>query len=856
MDSLTEGELMRARLLVANGLAALLTAVGLTGHASGVDGDRSEPFRPQVHYTPAENWINDPNGLVFYKGEYHLFYQYNPEGDQWGNMSWGHAVSKDLVHWKELPVAIPYSEREHIFSGSVVVDKKNTSGFGTRAKPAMVAAYTSWDPVTGIQAQSLAYSTDRGRTWTKYEGNPVLDRGSREFRDPKVFWYEEGGYWVMAVVLAVEHKVQFYRSDDLTSWTHLSDFGPANAVGGVWEMPDLFELPVDGRRKDTKWVLVVNLNPGAIAGGSGAQYFIGDFDGTRFTAENVVTENPPPPGTVFEDFEEPTYAPGWTTTGTAFGTGPARGTLPGQMEVSGYQGHGLVNSFVDFDNAQGTLTSPAFTITQDYINFLVGGGAHQWSPEAGDGTPPAGTVFADFEGDFDGWTASGNAFGDGPEDGNAPCQGGVTGYVGDGMANSFHNGTSDPCNPPPDSGTGALVSPDFTITEDYINFLVGGGPHANTAVRLFVDGVPEPVRSTSGNESGTLRQANWDVSQLVGQTAHIEILDGNSGGWGHVMADHFVFSDRAAQPRSTETSVNLVVDGEVVRNASGAESERLDWVDWDVRDLIGEQAQIQIVDRNSGGWGHILADHIMFSDQPARSMLERYDWLDYGKDFYAALSFENVPGDKRLAIAWMNNWQYAGATPTSPWRGSMSLPREYALETIDGEVRLVQQPAQQVRSLRGGGATYRLNKRVIRTGVTNLPDRADGTLLEIEAEFEFGTADEFGLHVRGGDGQRTVIGYDVDAQELFVDRTASGLVGFHPAFPGVHAGPLTVEDGRVRMKIYVDRSSVEVFGGEGQTVITDLVFPDLTSDEVSLYAEGGDVTVRSLSIRPLRSIWR
>ena len=155
------------------------------------------------------------------------------------------------------------------------------------------------------QAQSIAYSLDRGRTWTKYEGNPVLDIGSGEFRDPKVFWYAPARRWIMAVVLATERKVSFYGSENLKSWTHLSDFGPANATGGVWEVPDLFPLAVDGKRKQTKWVLIVNLNPGGIAGGSGAQYFVGDFDGTTFRADNVVGDYTPPAGELYEGFEGP-----------------------------------------------------------------------------------------------------------------------------------------------------------------------------------------------------------------------------------------------------------------------------------------------------------------------------------------------------------------------------------------------------------------------------------------------------------------------------------------------------------------------------------------------------------------------
>ena len=269
--------------------AALALSLGVfTGAATAAapaSASYQEPFRPQFHFTPAQNWMNDPNGLVYYKGEYHLFYQHNPFGNTWGHMSWGHAVSRDLVHWKHLPVAIAEEGSEAIFSGSAVVDHRNTSGFGTRRNPPMVAIYTSAYP--DDQEQSLAYSTDRGRTWTKYAGNPVLDDADREFRDPKVFWYEPDREWRMVVVKAVQRKVAIYRSEDLKSWTHLSDFGPANAVGGVWECPDLFPLPVDGNRRHKKWVMVVSLNPGGIAGGSGMQYFVGDFDGTRFTADNV-----------------------------------------------------------------------------------------------------------------------------------------------------------------------------------------------------------------------------------------------------------------------------------------------------------------------------------------------------------------------------------------------------------------------------------------------------------------------------------------------------------------------------------------------------------------------------------------
>jgi len=244
---------------------------------------RFEAFRPQYHFTPARNWMNDPNGLVFFAGEYHLFFQYNPFGEQGDHLSWGHAVSPDLVHWTELPVAIPEKDGVMAFSGSAVVDWSNTSGFGDGLAPPLVAIFTGHRPATGHQSQYLAYSRDRGRTWQTYAGNPVLDIGSKEFRDPKVFWYAPGGYWVMAVVMVLDRQVALYRSPDLKAWTLLSRFGPAGSTTGAWECPDLFPLAAPGGA--LRWVLVVSVNDAAPAGGSGTQYFVGDFDGTRFTAD-------------------------------------------------------------------------------------------------------------------------------------------------------------------------------------------------------------------------------------------------------------------------------------------------------------------------------------------------------------------------------------------------------------------------------------------------------------------------------------------------------------------------------------------------------------------------------------------
>lgn len=489
----------------------------------------TERYRPQVHFTPAVNWMNDPNGMVYFDGEYHLFYQYNPFGDRWGHMSWGHAVSRDLVHWEHLPVALPEADGVMIFSGSAVVDWTNTSGFGEDGRPPLVAIYTGHhtDPDRPRQDQRIAYSIDNGRTWTTYDGNPVLDRGLRDFRDPKVFWYEPEEKWVMVLALLHEHKVQFYSSPDLKTWTYLSDYGPAGAVGGIWECPDLFELPVDGDPDHTRWVLVVNLNPGGPAGGSAGQYFIGHFDGTAFTTDASV-----PPG-----------------------------------------------------------------------------------------------------------------------------------------------------------------------------------------------------------------------------------------------------------------------------------------------------------------------------DAHAR-------WLDYGADFYATVSWSDVPatdGD-RLLIGWMNDWRYAQDIPTAPWRSAQSLPRRAMLRSIGDAVELVQRPVSELAVLRR--SQHRVADLAVTDATVDLTEQGiAGKALELIAEFEVGTADAFGLKVRVGDGEETLVGYDVAAEELFIDRTNAGDASFHPAFAARHGAPLDAVDGRVRLHVFVDWSSVEVFGGRGQATITDQIFPDPASDGVALFAEGGTARLVALNVWELASAW-
>lgn len=506
-----------------------------------------EPHRPQLSYSPARNWMNDPNGLVYCDGEFHLFYQYNPNAQVWGDMSWGHAVSTDLLHWRELPLALPVEKDEQgaitqcFYSGSAVLDVANTSGLGASGVAPMVIIYTGVYPQAGTlahggqvregqQSQSLAYSLDRGRSWTQYAGNPVLALPPehyrdeyREFRDPKVFWYAPQSTWVMVVVVAHRHTALFYASSDLLQWELTGEFGPAGATGGVWECPDLFELPVDGDAARSKWVLVINLTPGGPAGGSGAQYFIGQFDGRTFHA---------------------------------------------------------------------------------------------------------------------------------------------------------------------DAAAGAA-----------------------------------PVR-----------------------------------------------------------------------------------------------------------------------------------WLDHGPDFYAAVSWNDAPDGRRLLIGWMSNWLYAKQVPTAPWRGAQSVVRELALRTIDGQVRLVQQPVAALAQLRGaelpGAGEY------VTGAGAEAHEHVCAAPAEIELVLEPRGAQRAGvkLHV-GANGQHTVVGYDCARGAVYVDRRHAGDASFDPAFAACHAAPVTLRDGALSLRILLDRASVTVFAGAHDVVLTSQVFPSPGNDGLVLFAEGGQARVRQLRIWPLASIW-
>ncbi|MFJ7905708.1 GH32 C-terminal domain-containing protein [Kitasatospora sp. NPDC096204] len=839
----------RARRLIAALVPAALALAALpptpasaaTNHGAAYQ----EPYRPQFHFSPARNWMNDPNGPIYHHGAYHLFFQYNPAGTTWGNMSWGHATSPDLVHWTEQPLAIPQDDTAMIFSGGVVDDRTNSSGLGTTDNPPLVAVYTSAARTPdGRQTQSLAYSLDGGSSWTKYRGNPVLDIGSSDFRDPKVLWNDRTGSWLMAVALSDRHQIRFYSSHDLKSWTRLSEFGPAGATGGVWECPDLFPLAVDGDPARTKWVLTVSTNGGP-QHSTAVQYFIGDFDGTSFTADDPAGIYTPPAGTLVNGFDDGTYG-GWTATGTAFGTAPAPGTLPGRQPVSGFTGPGLVNTFLGGDAATGDLLSPPFTVTRRYLNFQVGGGNHPYVQGSGDGSAPPGSTLADFQGPVlpAGWTATGGLAG------ITPTKEHLDGSLGGSVLDTFTPAAGD-------AATGTMTSPEFTIDHRYLNLLIGGGNHpagtdGETTVSLVVDG--RVVRTATGRDSGELNWSSWDIGEFAGRRATVRIVDNATGGWGHLMVGGLQLSDQQARPKDRQTAVNLLLDGQVVRSATGSDSEALDWTSWDLADLIGRQVQVQIADHATGGWGHVLADRFTLADAPALGMVQRAHWLDHGADFYAATSVNDEPHGRRVVIGWMNNWAYADKIPTSPWRGADTFPRELALTTVDGRTVLVQRPVRELEELRER-RPWRGTDLPVRD--TRLPLPVSGAALEINARLRAGTAREFGLAVHDGGGHWTRIGYDTASGELYVDRTASGTTAFHESFAAVHRAKLHLDpNGRLDLRILVDASSVEVYAGDGTLVLTDQIFPDPSDTGVALYADGGAARAESLTVRHLRSSWR
>lgn len=479
----------------------------------GTPVELTEQFRPQYHFSPLANWMNDPNGLIYTNGEYHLFYQHHPEDVVWGPMHWGHAVSPDLVSWTHLPIALYPDENGAIFSGSAVVDVNNSAGFGAGA---MVAVFTHNAP--GKQSQSLAYSLDNGRSWTKYASNPVLlpPHNIRNFRDPKVIWHDDGngaGHWVMMV--AGGNIILFFTSPDLKNWESTGGFGlNYGETGGFWETPDLFQLPIDGG-PETRWLLTVGVQENAPAGGSGTQYFIGQFDGQVFT-----------------------------------------------------------------------------------------------------------------------------------------------------------------------------------------------------------------------------------------------------------------------------------------------------------------------------------------SDNPKETIL----WADYGADFYAAQGWTDAPGGTAVWVAWLNNWRYADKIPTSTWRGALTLPRTLSLRTTPEGIRLVQTPLAELENLRGKRWSW---EGEMVTAVSPQLSNISGNLFGIIAEFPVSAnmdASRFGLRLHTGPDQQTTVGYVTREQKVFVDRTQSGSNDFSNDFAGVHIAPLSPIDGTIRLHIFVDGSSVELFGNDGLVTITDQIFPDSNTFQIELFSDDGDLLINRLDV--------
>ena len=315
----------------------------------------SELYRNQFHFAPTEKWMNDPNGMVYYDGEFHLFYQYHPESTVWGPMHWGHAVSKDLIHWEHLPIALAPDELGYIFSGSAVMDLQNTSGLGSEDAPAMVCIFTHHDAVAkkagaeDYEVQSIAYSVDKGRSWVKYEGNPILDNEDKikDFRDPKVIWDEARSKWVM--VLAAKDRIRFYASANLLEWTYLSEWGHQYGDRiGVWECPDLFPLSIEGSEKQ-KWILILSLNPGGPNGGSGTQYFVGDFDGGQFVIDELFAKDIADGKGVWLDFGPDNYA-GVTWSGIP--------SQDGRCIYIGWMSNWLYGQEVPTDSWRSSMTLP------------------------------------------------------------------------------------------------------------------------------------------------------------------------------------------------------------------------------------------------------------------------------------------------------------------------------------------------------------------------------------------------------------------------------------------------------------------------------------------------------------------
>lgn len=471
-----------------------------------------EKYRPAYHHTPLYGWMNDPNGMFYKDGVWHLYYQYNPYGSKWQNLSWGHSTSTDLINWETHPVALEPTGLGMVFSGSCALDTNNTAGYGDNA---VVGLYTSAD---ASQTQSLVWSNDNGETFELYPANPVITLES-EARDPNMFWDADKKQWVLLLAHALAHEMLVFTSPDMKEWTLQSSFGKGiGAQGGVWECPDLFQLPVDGSGEN-KWVLICNLNPGGPFGGSATQYFVGDFDGKTFKAD----------------------------------------------------------------------------------------------------------------------------------------------------------------------------------------------------------------------------------------------VDGNG-------------------------------------------------------------------------------------DIPTK-------WMDFGKDHYATVSWSDAPDNRRTVIGWMSNWQYAAEVPTTQYRSANTLPREVGLfKAADGQVYMSSQPSPELMALRDKLALKVKKTSVGKNGRTyELPTANDG-ICEILFDVDARKSKEVIIELKNNDGEKVIMKYDVAAHTLSFDRRESGIVDFSQDFPAVTVAPTFETDNEISLRIFIDKSSMEVFGNDGKFVMTNLVFPTKPYTKLSISSRGGNARIGNLRI--------
>jgi len=648
---------------------------------SGVNAQRIQKpeyrrFNPHYHFYPS----GDPTGLFYYDGKY-----YN---------AWGRYYGTDFVHWtatdasrkfNELrarltDVSVSQEEKDEIRrkmmasrlggSGSIVVDEHNVAGFG---KNAWLAYYHNELQPFRTQVIGMSYSIDEGATWKRYEEKyPVLNINSREIRDPKIFWHDKTQKWIMAIGWAEAPKVKFFSSTNLIDWEFMSDFGPWGAVNGVWECVDFFPLAVDGDPDNVKWVLAISVQPYT------GQYFVGDFDGTRFV--------------------------------------------------------------LDKDFAQ--------QLTYDYV--------------------PQGDVLFDFEHGIDEWDIEGESFYESPTDISLYRQGAVMGRVGRYYVDSYSN--EGRC-------TGKMTSPEFVVTRNYVNFLIGGA---------YNPGI---------------------------------------------------------------SCINLIVDGEVVRTETGRNASSMQWSGWDVSEYRGKTARIQVVDAVPDGSSYVYVDHIMLCDELKVMEPQKAFWFDYGQDFFAVRSWNTYAPDEDRVIwtAWMGSWRYNGLEPVS---GIQSIPREVSLKTFPEGIRLVQNPIHELKSLRDGKTSV---EGVEFEGVwTSKKLNPKNNVYELLVEFENVDSEEFGVRICVGDQDKTSVGYKVSDEELYFDRRYSGLNDFVDFHPAVFKGPMKNRDNTVKLHIFVDNCSVEVFGNGGETCISNKIYPSERSTGIEFFSYGGNVKVKSIEYYPLK----